>query len=103
MATDITRDIVVDSEEWASLLQQLENKDKSIREMLDKFIDALDILVNNGFISGNRKKNMEVFKQEVEKLRSQLDGVYDSAKSSITTLTKGTDAVDHYNSAFPWL
>ncbi len=103
MASDINRDIVVDSEEWATLLQQLESKDKSIREILDKFIEALDILVNNGFISGNRKKNMQAFKQEVEKIRSQLDGVYDSAKSSINTLTKGTDAVDHYNSAFPWL
>ena len=43
MATDITRDIVVDSEEWASLLQQLESKDKSIREMLDKFIEAFEV------------------------------------------------------------
>lgn len=101
MANDY--DIVVDSAEWLALLQQLENKDRSVREMLDKFIEALNVLVNDGFVSGNRQKNMETFKQEVENLRSQLDGVYDSAKSSISSLTIGTDTVDHYNSLFPWL
>lgn len=101
MAND--RDIVIDSEEWSTLLQQLENKDKSVREMLDKFIEALNILVNDGFVSGNRKKNMETFKQEVENLRSQLDGIYASTKSSINTLTEETETVDHYTSLFPWL
>lgn len=103
MTNELNHDVVVDSVEWMTLLDQLEKKDGTLRDVLDKFIEALDILVNDGFVSGNRQENMKTFKQEVENLRSQLDGIYASTKSSIYTLAEETETVDHYTSLFPWL
>lgn len=96
MAKGIGRDIVVDEAEWNTILGQLETKDKAVKEMLDKFIDALDTLVNEGFIRGTRHDNMTVFTEEVKNLRSQLDGICESAKSSVDGLTSNAESTDKY-------
>lgn len=100
MADGIERDIVVDTEEWDIILRQLETKDKAIKDMLDKFIEALNILVNDGFIQGTRHKNMEVFTTEITNIRSQIDGVYESAKHTIDDLKNNTESTDKYISIF---
>ncbi|MGN0632201.1 MAG: hypothetical protein ACI4JN_12835 [Ruminococcus sp.] len=100
MAEGIGRDVVVDAEEWNTILGQLETKDKAVKEMLDKFIIALNILANDGFVQGSRKKNMETFRNEVSALRSQLDGIYESAKSSVDGLTSNAESTDKYISVF---
>lgn len=100
MADGIGRDIVVDTEEWSIILGQLEAKDKAIKEMLDKFIETLNILVNDGFIRGTRHDNMEVFTEEVTNLRSQIDGVYESAKNTIDDLKNNIESADKYMSIF---
>lgn len=100
MAEGIGRDIVVDTEEWDAILGQLEAKDKAVKEMLDKFIEALKVLVNDGFIRGTRHDNMVTFTNEVTNLRSQIDGVYESAKNAVEDLKKNTDSADQYMSIF---
>lgn len=100
MAEGIGRDIIVDTDEWGSVMKQLEEKDRAVKEMLDKFIEALNTLVNDGFIRGTRHDNMEMFTKEVTNLRSQIDGVYESAKSAVENLKKNTESADQYNSIF---
>ena len=100
MANQIGRDIVVDTDEWDNIMKELEAKDRAVKEMLDKFIEALDILVKEGFIRGTRHDNMDIFTTEVKNMRSQLDGVYDSAKSAIEDLKHSTESDDKYISIF---
>lgn len=56
------RDIVVDVDEWNRLTKELKAKDEAIKNMLDEFIKALQVLVEQGFISGKRHNNMKTFK-----------------------------------------
>lgn len=100
MADGIGRDIIVDTDEWNDIMKQLEEKDRAVKEMLDKFIEALNTLVNDGFIRGTRHDNMEMFTKEVTNLRSQIDGVYESAKSAVEDLKKNTESADQYMSIF---
>lgn len=100
MAEGIGRDIIVDAEEWDAIIGQLEAKDKAVKDMLDKFIEALNILVNDGFIRGTRHDNMEIFTKEITNLRSQIDGVYESAKSAANDFKKNTESADQYMSIF---
>lgn len=100
MADLIGRDIVVDTEEWDNLVNELENKDQLIKEMLDEFIETLDLLVNEGFIRGTRHDNMAIFTTEVKNLRSQLNDICDSAKSAVNDLKENTESEDQYISIF---
>ena len=100
MAEGLGRDIIVDAEEWDAIIGQLEAKDKAVKDMLDKFIEALNILVNDGFIRGTRHDNMEIFTKEITNLRSQIDGVYESAKSAANDFKKNTESADQYMSIF---
>ena len=100
MAEGIGRDIIVDAEEWDAIIGQLEAKDKAVKDMLDKFIEALNILVNDGFIRSTRHDNMEIFTKEITNLRSQIDGVYESAKSAANDFKKNTESADQYMSIF---
>lgn len=100
MADLIGRDVVVDTEEWDNLMKELENKDQVVKEMLDKFIEALDLLVNEGFIRGTRHDNMAIFTEEVTNLRTQVDGVYDFIKSAINDLKNNAESTDQYMSIF---
>ncbi|MBD5160377.1 MAG: hypothetical protein HDT23_09090 [Ruminococcus sp.] len=100
MAEGITKDIFVDVDEWNRLTGELKAKDDAIKNMLDEFIQALQTLVEEGFISGNRKKNMETFKGEVENLRLQINGIYDSVQNEISNFTGNIEAEDKYTSLF---
>lgn len=100
MADQIGKDVVVDTEEWDNLIKELENKDQVVKEMLDKFIEALDLLVNEGFIRGTRHDNMAIFTTEVKNLRSQLNDICDSAKSTVNDLKENTESEDQYISIF---
>ncbi len=100
MAEGIGRDIIVDTEEWDAIIKQLEAKDRAVKEMLDKFIEALNTLVNDGFIRGTRHDNMEEFTKEVTNLRSQVDGIYESAKKAVDDLKENAKSADQYISIF---
>ncbi|MCM1223575.1 MAG: hypothetical protein NC548_54920 [Lachnospiraceae bacterium] len=100
MAEGTGRDVVIDRDDWEnSILKGLKEKDSAIKEMLDKFIEALEILVNDGFIRGTRHDNMDIFFKEVKSLRSQLDGIYDNAEKAINTLNSEADSVDQYTTS----
>ncbi|MDE6672854.1 MAG: hypothetical protein K2J36_08830 [Ruminococcus sp.] len=100
MAEGIQRDIVVDVDEWNRLTKELKAKDEAIKNMLDEFIKALQVLVEQGFISGTRHNNMKTFKGEVENLRKQLDHIYDSVQNEISNFTGNIEAEDKYTSMF---
>ncbi len=99
MAEGLDRDVVIDRDEWDSILKALKEKDSAIKEMMDKFIEALEILVKGGFIRGTRHDNMEIGVKEVKALRSQLDGVYDNTEKAINTLNDEADSADKYTTS----
>lgn len=99
MAEGMDRDVVIDRNEWDSILNSLKAKDSAIKEMMDKFIEALEILVKDGFMRGTRHDNMETFLNEVKALRSQLDGIYDDAEKAINTLNNEADSIDQYTTS----
>lgn len=99
MAEGLDRDVIIDRDEWDSILKSLKEKDSAIKEMMDKFIEALGVLVKDGFIQGTRHDNMEVFLNEVKALRSQLNGVYDDAEKAINTLNDEADSADQYTTS----
>lgn len=99
MAEGLDRDVIIDRDEWDSILKSLKEKDSAIKEMMDKFIEALGVLVKDGFIQGTRHDNMEIFLNEVKALRSQLNGVYDDAEKAINTLNDEADSADQYTTS----
>ena len=99
MAEGMDRDVVIDRNEWDSILNSLKAKDSAIKEMMDKFIEALEILVKDGFMRGTRHDNIETFLNEVYALRSQLDGIYDDAEKAINTLNNEADSIDQYTTS----
>ena len=90
-------DIFVDEEEWNNILKQLNDKNASIRDMLDKFIEALETLVNEGFIQGERHGNMEIFLDEVKNIRSQLSVMKSmEVTAAIRGLNSSVESTDRY-------
>lgn len=90
-------DIFVDEEEWNNILKQLNDKNASIRDMLDKFIEALETLVNEGFVQGERHGNMEIFLDEVKNIRSQLSVMKSmEVTAAIRGLNSSVESTDRY-------
>ena len=93
----MNNDIFVDEEEWNNILKQLNDKNASIRDMLDKFIEALETLVNEGFVQGERHGNMEIFLDEVKNIRSQLSVMKSmEVTAAIRGLNSSVESTDRY-------
>lgn len=94
------KDIIVDVQEWHNILSQLKEKDMAVKTMLDEFIKALDILVNDGFKQGNRHDNMKAFRDEIAKLKDQISGIYESVEKTVNDLNTRTENDDKYKGLF---
>lgn len=91
-----SKDVIVNEEEWDSILQAIRTKDSDLKEMLTKYRTLLGELGDSGFTKGAGHENIVSMASAIQTLDEELEPLFGKTEALIQTYISTIQEEDHY-------
>ena len=91
-----SKDVIVNEEEWDSILQAIRTKDSDLKEMLTKYRTLLGELGDSGFTKGPGHENIVSMSSAIQTLDEALEPLLGKTETLIQTYISEIQEEDHY-------